>query len=345
VAVTIRDVAKHAEVSIATVSRALSAPELVAERTRTRVIAAAAALGYEPNRAARSLITGRTGFVGAVVPDLTNPFFLGVLKGIQAAARDAGHHVLLADTAENPATEADLIGSIARQVDGLLLLSSRIPTARLQQISSGSSGSCRAVLFNRLVPGFPAVLVDSGDGMRQLVQYLGALGHRRCAYAGGPTESWADADRRRGLAKACGASGVRIVDLGAFAPVYGAGARAADLALEAGVTAVIAFNDLMALGIVARLRDRGVHVPLEVSVAGFDDIAMASMSSPRLTTVAAPLELAGRSAVALLMSMLSERGGGPTTAANGNGNGHTRGRMLPVRLVARASTGAPRRGR
>ncbi len=342
-AVTIRDVAKHAEVSIATVSRALSAPELVAERTRTRVIAAAAALGYEPNRAARSLITGRTGFVGAVVPDLTNPFFLGVLKGIQAAARDAGHHVLLADTAENPATEADLIGSIARQVDGLLLLSSRIPTARLQQISSGS---CRAVLFNRLVPGFPAVLVDSGDGMRQLVQYLGALGHRRCAYAGGPTESWADADRRRGLAKACGASGVRIVDLGAFAPVYGAGARAADLALEAGVTAVIAFNDLMALGIVARLRDRGVHVPLEVSVAGFDDIAMASMSSPRLTTVAAPLELAGRSAVGLLMSMLGERGNGLNGAAvGGNGNGPTRGRMLPVRLVARASTGAPRRGR
>jgi len=341
VAVTIRDVAKHAEVSIATVSRALSAPELVAERTRTRVIAAAAALGYEPNRAARSLITGRTGFIGAVVPDLTNPFFLGVLKGIQAAARDAGHHVLLADTAENPATEADLIGSIARQVDGLLLLSSRIPTARLQQISSGS---CRAVLFNRLVPGFPAVLVDSGDGMRQLVQYLGALGHRRCAYAGGPTESWADADRRRGLAKACGASGVRIVDLGAFAPVYGAGARAADLALEAGATAVIAFNDLMALGVVARLRDRGVHVPLEVSVAGFDDIAMASMSSPRLTTVAAPLELAGRSAVGLLMSMLGERGGGPA-AVTGNGNGHTRGRMLPVRLVARASTGAPRRGR
>jgi DNA-binding LacI/PurR family transcriptional regulator len=339
VAVTIRDVAKHAEVSIATVSRALSAPELVAERTRTRVIQAAKALGYEPNRAARSLITGRTGFVGAVVPDLTNPFFLGVLKGIQAAAREAGHHVLLADTAENPATEADLVGSIARQVDGLLLLSSRIPTARLQQISAGS---CRAVLFNRLVPGFPAVLVDSGDGMRQLVQYLGALGHRRCAYAGGPTESWADAERRRGLAKACGASGVRITDLGAFAPVYGAGARAADLALEAGATAVIAFNDLMALGIVARLRDRGVHVPLEVSVAGFDDIAMASMSSPRLTTVAAPLELAGRSAVGLLLQVLSEQRSGASPAG---GSGATRGKLLPVRLVARASTGAARRGR
>ena len=327
-AVTIRDVAKQAEVSIATVSRALSAPDLVAERTRARVIEAAKELGYEPNRAARSLITGRTGFIGAVVPDLTNPFFLGVLKGIQAAAREAGHHVLLVDTAEDPATEADLIGSIARQVDGLLLLSSRIPTSRLQQVS----GSCRAVLFNRLVPGYPAVLVDSGDGMRQLVQYLGALGHRRCAYAGGPAESWADAERRRGLAKACGASGVRMVDLGPFAPVYSAGARAADLALEARATAIIAFNDLMALGVVARLRDRGVHVPLEMSVAGFDDIAMASMGSPRLTTVAAPLEQAGRSAVSLLTSML-------------DGGAAPRGKLLPVRLVVRSSTGAVRRSR
>jgi DNA-binding LacI/PurR family transcriptional regulator len=173
--------------------------------------------------------------------------------------------------------------------------------------------------------------------MRQLIQYLGALGHRRCAYAGGPAESWADAERRRGLAKACGASGIRIVDLGAFPPVYSAGARAADLALEAGATAVIAFNDLMALGVTARLRDRGVHVPLEVSVTGFDDIAMAAMSSPRLTTVAAPLELAGRSAVGLLMSMLN--GEGP---ANGAG-APSRGRLLPVRLVVRSSTGAARK--
>lgn len=326
--VTIRDVAKHAEVSIATVSRALSAPDLVAERTRARVIEAARELGYEPNRAARSLITGRTGFIGTVMPDLANPFFLGVLKGVQAGAREAGYQVLLADAAENAAVEVNLVRSIARQVDGLVLLSSRIATNRLQE----AAGTYRAVLFNRLVPGFPAVLMDNVDGMRQLVQHLGFLHHRRCAYAGGPHESWADADRRRGLTKACGASGIGTVDLGSFAPLYSSGARIADLAVEAGATAVITYNDLMALGVVARLRDRGVRVPQDMSVAGFDDIPMASMTSPRLTTVAAPLEQAGRSAVQLLLSTLDGRGTTPP-----------RRRLLPTRLVVRASTArAPR---
>src|SRR5581483_10890143 len=222
-AVTIRDVARHADVSIATVSRALSAPDLVAERTRARVIEVARQLGYEPNRAARSLITGRTGFIGAVVPDVANPFFLGVLKGVQAAARERGHHVLLADTSEDPVAEAELLSSISRQVDGLILLSSRLPVARLRefpgprtlrptglQAAGGALNGLQAsgpqsntVLFNRVLPGFPAVLLDSGDGIRQIVAQLAALGHRRCAYAGGPRESFADAERRRGLAKAC----------------------------------------------------------------------------------------------------------------------------------------------
>jgi DNA-binding LacI/PurR family transcriptional regulator len=335
-AVTIRDVARHADVSIATVSRALSAPDLVAERTRARVIAVAQQLGYEPNRAARSLITGRTGFIGAVVPDVANPFFLGVLKGIQAGARDRGHHVLLADTAEDSSTEAELVRSIGRQVDGLVLLSSRLSVPQLRDFpGAGRTGSSNTVLFNRVLPGFPAVLLDSGDGIRQIVGHLAALGHRRCAYAGGPRESFADAERRRGLVRACQHTGMRIVDLGAFLPQFSSGARVADLALEAGVSAIIAYNDLMALGVIARLRDRRVDVPLEISVVGFDDIPMASMSAPRLTTVSLPLEQAGRSLVDLLLhpQQLDGRGVVP------------RGRLLPVRLVVRSSTAACRRGR
>ncbi len=380
-AVTIRDVARHADVSIATVSRALSAPDLVAERTRARVIAVSRQLGYEPNRAARSLITGRTGFIGAVVPDVANPFFLGVLKGIQAGARERGMHVLLADTAEDPATEAELLRSISRQVDGLVLLSSRLSVPQLREFSgagkagqlgtgiagpgasgpghpvsgnpygghvtAGPAGATHAgaahvnpphvntVLFNRVLPGFPAVLLDSGDGIRQIVSHLVALGHRRCAYAGGPRESFADAERRRGFVRACQNTGMRVVDLGAFPPVFSAGARVADLALEAGVTAVIAYNDLMALGVLARMRDRRVDVPLEISVVGFDDIPMASMSAPRLTTVSLPLEQAGRSLLELLLH--------PQTDAQGSAV--PRGRLLPVRLVVRSSTAPVRRAR
>jgi DNA-binding LacI/PurR family transcriptional regulator len=365
-AVTIRDVARHADVSIATVSRALSAPDLVAERTRARVIAVARQLGYEPNRAARSLITGRTGFIGAVVPDVANPFFLGVLKGIQAAARERGHHVLLADTSEDPVAEAELLSSISRQVDGLILLSSRLPVARLREfpgprtlrstgLQSGAlqlNGSqanglqSNTVLFNRVLPGFPAVLLDSGDGIRQIVAHLAALGHRRCAYAGGPRESFADAERRRGLAKACHGTDMRIIDLGSFAPQFASGARVADLALESGATAVIAYNDLVALGVIARLRDRRIDVPLEMSVTGFDDIPMASMSAPRLTTVSLPLEQAGRSAVELLLGKAcGNAGAAGSGAVNASGSADTapRGRLLPVRLVVRSSTAAARR--
>jgi DNA-binding LacI/PurR family transcriptional regulator len=347
-AVTIRDVARHADVSIATVSRALSAPDLVAERTRARVIAVARQLGYEPNRAARSLITGRTGFIGAVVPDMANPFFLGVLKGIQVGARERGMHVLLADTGEDAATEAELLRSIGRQVDGLVLLSSRLSVSQLREFSGAGraavagAGQLNAVpvntvLFNRVLPGFPAVLLDSGDGIRQIVGHLTALGHRRCAYAGGPRESFADAERRRGFAKACQNTGLRVVDLGAFPPVFAAGARVADLALEAGVTAIIAYNDLVALGILARLRDRRVDVPLDMSVVGFDDIPMASMAAPRLTTVSLPLEQAGRTLLELLLHQQVEGGNGANT------NVLARGRLLPVRLVVRSSTAPVRR--
>ena len=336
-AVTIRDVARHADVSIATVSRALSAPDLVAERTRARVVAVARELGYEPNRAARSLITGRTGFIGAVVPDVANPFFLGALRGIQGAAREHGHHVLLADTAEDPVAEAELITSISRQVDGLVLLSSRLSVARLQEFP----GAGRTVLFNRVLPGFPAVLLDSADGARQLVAHLTALGHRRLGYAGGPRESFADAERRRGLAKVCqdANTDIRIIDLGSFPPQYSSGARVADLALESGATAVIAFNDLVALGVIARLRDRRVDVPVEMSVTGFDDIPMASMSAPRLTTVSVPLEQAGRAAVELLLRPPQPLDSTTNPAADTQ----PRGRLLPVRLVVRSSTAAVRR--
>lgn len=331
---TIREVARQADVSIATVSRALNNPHLVAEPTRSRVVDTARRLGYASRRprsaAGRSgdgaTGSGRTGFVGAVVPDLSNPFFPAVLRGMRNAPPSEGRHVLSLDAVEDPAVEADLVRMIARQVDSLVLLSSRLPSERLRALSIPG----RTVLFNRLIPGLPGVVVDCVDGMRRLVAHLVALGHRHVGYAGGPRASFADAERRRGLAEAGRAAGLRIVDLGAYPPYFASGAQIADRALRESVTAVIAFNDLMALGTIVRLRERQVEVPARISVTGFDGIPMAAASTPRLTTVAPPLGRAGQTAMALLDAEV-----GPGTA------GAPRWRVLPVRLVVGGTTAPP----
>lgn len=327
---TMRDVARQAGVSLATVSRALSLPELVAPPTRQRVAAAARRLGYEHSRTTRSSAGTRCGFIGVVAPDLINPFFLGVLTGIQDGAREAGRHVLLVDSTEDPAAEAELTASIARRTDGLILLSSRLPASSLRDLPCP-----RAVLFNRTVPGLPAVLLDHADGIRQLVTHLAHLGHRHCAYAGGPRDSFADALRRRSLGSACGRAGLRLTDLGSFAPRRAGGARAAEAALNTQATALIAFNDLMALGAIAHLRERDIPVPSRMSITGFDDIPIAALSTPKLTTVAAPLHQAGRAAVALL--------GAESAGAAGPQGASPPTWTLPVRLIVRASSGLPPR--
>jgi DNA-binding LacI/PurR family transcriptional regulator len=323
VAVTIHDVARDAQLSVSTVSRAFTTPELLRPETRERVLRVADQLGYRPNRAARGLITGRTGNIGVIVPDLANPFFPNVLKGAQARARDAGYAVFLSDTDEDPRAEADLIHAMAKQVDGVVLCSSRMSAAQLEQ----SLGLTTLVLLNRRVPDVPAVLMDSAGGMRQAVDHLVALGHRRCAYLAGPRNSWSNRERRRGL-RAAARRGLEVIELGPFAPRYEAGLHAADLALAEGVTAILAYNDLIAFGVLTRLNDRQVAVPGEVSVLGFDDIPMAAMCTPSLTTVAMPAEQAGRAAVDLLTAMLGSQ----------SGERHEDRRELPTQLIVRGST-------
>lgn len=327
--VTIHDVARRAGVSPSTVSRAFSAPQMVSPGTRDAVLEVAGELGYRPNRAARSLVTGRTGNLGIIVPDLGNPFFPSVLKGAQARAREADHAIFLADSGEDPALERELIRAMAKQVDGLILCSSRASTSGLRDLA----GDTALVLLNRRYVGVPAVLMDSADGMRQAVAHLAALGHRRIAYLAGPRTSWSDRERRRGLAAATAETGVESIELGPMVPTFDAGYHAADLALAAGVSAVVAFNDLMALGVVSRLNDRGVPAPGAVSVIGFDDIPMAAMCTPALTSVAMPTEAAGRAAVDLLVRQLGPRG---ADAADRRSQPR-----LPVQLVVRGSTAAP----
>jgi len=325
--ITVRDVAAALEVSPSTVSRALSSSELVAPRTRQRIIEKARELGYTPNNAARVLVTGRKGALGLVVPDLENPYFASVTKGVQARARTAGYSVFVADSDEDARVELELIRKLKPQVDGIILCSSRMSDPDLASLVDDDTS---VLLINRRLDGLPDITVNDQEIVRQALEHLYALGHRYVGYAGGPTGSWSDRQRRLGIEKAApGLNGLDVLSLGSFAPVFGGGQSAADLAVAAGVTAVLAYNDLVALGIIARLHARGINVPDELSVIGIDDINAATLVSPALTTVRAPLRRVGSAAVDLLVDSLDHK------------SVSSPAEYLPIELVVRQSTSIP----
>ena len=324
--VTIYEVASRAGVSPSTVSRAFTVPDLLRSGTLQRVLEAARELDYSPNRAARALITGKTGNIGVVVPDISNPFFATMLKGASGRARESGSVLFLADTEEDVDLEESLVRAMAQQVDGLVLCSPRLSADRLHDLLEGLP----AVLVNRTDGDTPAVVMDSADGARQAVEHLAALGHARIAYLSGPESSWSNTERRAGLRTAAQRAGLDLVELGPFAPRFTSGVQAADLVLADGATAVLAYNDLMALGVLSRLAARGVRVPHELSVVGCDDIAMAAMATPPLTTIAMPHVAAGRAAIDLLLRRLNAG----TAAALGV-------RALGTHLLVRSSTMPP----
>jgi DNA-binding LacI/PurR family transcriptional regulator len=256
-----------------------------------------------------------------IVPDLGNPYFQGVLKGAQAQAREADYAVFVADGQESAAEEEALIGAMSKQVDGILLCSSRLAPGTL----AGLEPAPVVVLLNRRVEGLSTVMIDSADGMRQAMAHLAALGHERCAFLSGPRRSWSNQQRLRGLR-----TGAEIVTIGPVAPQFQGGVDAAEQVLASGATAVLAYNDLVAAGILSRLAQLGVDVPGELSVVGFDDIPLAAMLTPALTTVAAPTVQAGAAAVEALLSRLEEPADAPSAPPSV--------RELPATLVVRGST-------
>jgi len=325
-AVTITDVARAAGVSASTVSRALSVPDKVDPRTRERVLRVAEHLGYQPNRAARGLITGRTGNIGLILPDLANPFFPSLVKSIQHHAHRADYQVLMMDTDEDPAVELGLVRALAKQVDGVILCSPRMRPQDLRDAASLGP----TVLVNRKARGIPAVTFDNGDGMRQILAHLAGLGHEHVGFAGGPRSSWSNAERLRGLTEGAAALGLRVAELGHFPPTFDGGRLAVESALLSGATAIVGYNDLVAVGLCRALAERGVDVPGDLSVVGIDDITLAGMVQPALTTLTVPTELAGRAAVDLLVQLLPDLTTGRTPQVD-----------VQTSLQERASTAPP----
>jgi DNA-binding LacI/PurR family transcriptional regulator len=316
-------VADHCGVALSTVSRALSNPGRVSEATRQLVVEAAKALNYVPSAHARALSSGKTGTVALVVPDITNPFFFGIIRGTQQQLQASGYSHVLVDTQESVDLERAALDKLRRSSDGVILTASRLTDDELRDWQSRMP----IVAINREIPGMLSVSIDTAGGVAQAVEHLVSLGHRKIAYMAGPRHSWSNALRLKAITATANRLGVSVVALGPFAPERSSGAAAADAALNARVSACIAFNDLIAIGMLERMQQRMLSVPGDLSIVGCDDIFGASFCNPALTTITAPIERAGRAATALLLSSLNEllpTPQGPT--------------WLPTHLTVRAST-------
>lgn len=296
---TIGDVATRAGVSRATVSRVMNGLASVDPGIAERVRATAVELDYRPNQVARSLALGRTQTIGYVVPDLTNPSFHSGLRGLSRAAAAQGYRVLVADSAEHAEEEPVLALETRRRCDAVVLVAPRMAETDLARLLLELQP---AVLINRVLPGagLPQLDVDWASGIRDLVRHLTGLGHRRIAYLQGPPASRSNAARERALA----AADVEVIKIRCGA-MFPDGHAAAGQVLDAGVTAVIAFNDVVALGLLGALHELGTDVPGALSVVGFDDIPFAAYTWPPLTTAWVPQEEMGRLAWQHLSALLT----------------------------------------
>ena len=295
--VTLADVARAAGVSKATASRALSRPDMVAADTRERVLAVAAAMGFEFNASARALTTGRTGLIGVLVPSLANPYFAPIVTGVQRALSAHGDNILLAVSEGSQSSEHELAGKLASRVDGLVFIAPVSPDSAIRSFTS----KLPVVTVDRTVPAVPGVLIDTPGGVADIVTHLAGLGHRAIAYVGGPDGSWMAERRNSAVEEAARRSGVDLTALGPVGPRIDAGLAVAErVAAERSVTAVVAYSSYLLLGLHLGLREAGVRVPEDISLAASDDLTAISADRPDTTALRVPLEEAGIAAVRLL---------------------------------------------
>lgn len=297
---TLADIARKVGLSESTVSRALSAPQHVNVSTRERVLEAAQQMGYVPPRTVPVTAPRVHRRIGLIVPDIVNPFFPPIIKAVQSRAAARGYSVLIADINEHPPDELRRAKQFVDQVDGLMVVSARTPEERFERLTELHP----LVLVNRSYPGTPSVSIENDAGIVEAVQHLVALGHRQICYLNGPRRSWSNSQRQASVRRACEDAGVPLKEFGPFEPDIQSGVLAGDLVIASDVTAVIAYDDLIALGLIAKLTERGVHVGVDISVIGVDDSPMSGMAYPTLTSIHVPGAEAGVTAVDMLIDLV-----------------------------------------
>jgi LacI family transcriptional regulator len=328
---TIRDVAREAGVSPATVSRYLNGNIELPAETAGRIDAVSKRLDYRPNLLAKRLSLGSSETIGLVTPEIANPFFAALAAAAEAEARRAGFSILLSSTGGDLEMEAASIDRLAaRHVDGLLVLTNRVDDGRLRDLIDGRTD---VVVLDEDVPGarVTRIFVENEAGSRDATRHLIAAGHRRIAHIGGPEQLLSTEERFAGFARAMAEAGLEVEDgLVRFGPYERAHGRDATRAILANgrPTAVFTGSDYIAIGVLEELAAHGLSVPGDLSLASFDDMPFADLLSPPITTVRQPIEALGRLGIRTLLAQIRGEETPPI-------------QRLPTELVIRKSVGPP----
>lgn len=333
----IQDVAKAAGVSTATVSRALSHPDLLADKTRVAVMEAIRETGYRVNHAARTLRTRRAGAVLVLTPNLGNPFFSQILAGISATFAETEYSVLIADSRDySDITRTALDYFADTRIDGIISLDGGLSPAQLAALE-GSDYADRIIFACEWVQGMhlPSVRSDNPQGARLAVQHLYDLGHRDIAHVTGPEGNVLTAVRREGMLAERNRLHLPVreewIIRGDFSLQSGQEAARRILAMQHRPTAVFCASDMVAIGLISTLSQGGLRVPEDISVVGFDDIEMAEHTLPPLTTIRQDRQALGTRAARRLLHQIEEEGDAPADSIE----------VIGVELVVRASTARP----
>lgn len=323
----IADVARLAGVSAATVSRTLATPGIVSEETRAKVMIAVQRVGYTPNVAAQNLRARRSRMALVVLPNIENPFFAGILRGIDEALSTAGYGFIVANLGDETEKENRYVDlATAGLVDGVLLLCGHVPQGAQRSLGDArlpTVAACELIAG----AGFPQVEVDNRAAARGAVEYLGALGHRRIGYVSGPARNVLDHARRAGYRDAIG-DRAPVEWEGNFTFAAGVAAARAYIAMpdRARPTAIFAANDEMAIGFLKSVHAAGLTVPDDISVVGFDGIEYAEYCEPSLTTVVQPRREIGDTAARLLVDLMEGKAATESVV------------RIPTQFVVRGST-------
>lgn len=327
-AATIYDVARVTGVSPSTVSRTFARPGQVRYATVERIRAAAEEVGYHSEVIHRPIAPSaiRRGTIALVIADISNPVFFELIRGAEEEAAQNGYLLLLAHTRESGVIEREALDRSADMVDGVILSSTRMSDSAVRTMARQKP----TVIINRVVTGVPSIYVDHVGAAHQVMTHLQVLGHTRVLYVAGPAASWANGMRWQAIKDYAAVNGISVTSIQAPAPTMDGGAALAEQVRRLAPGAIVAFNDLIALGLIKSLRGHGLRTPGDYSIVGFDNSSGADLVDPGLTSIASPQYTLGATAVRTLLALSAHGAARPT---------QDHSVKIPSRLVVRGSTG------